>query len=142
MKPLKRKSVMVIDDSLIVRERLVALLAEIPGVEIIGEADTAAQALEALPRLKPSVIVLDISMPGGSGFVVLEHLQNNPPAPLTIVLTNYDHEPYRKRALKLGADYFFDKSSQFEEIKAVLEKHAAVELEPVAPVSAVPGANK
>ncbi len=136
MKPLTRKSVMVIDDSLIVRERLISLLSEIPGVEIVGQADNAASALDALPRLKPSVIILDISMPGGSGFVVLEHLQNHPPAPLIIVLTNYDHELYRKRAIKLGADYFFDKSSQFNEIKAVLEKHAA-ELEPVARVGIV-----
>jgi DNA-binding NarL/FixJ family response regulator len=124
---------MVIDDSLLVRERLIGLLSELPGVEIVGEADTAAHAIEVLPTLKPCVVVLDISMPGGSGFLVLEHLQKNPPAPLIIVLTNYDHEPYRRRALKLGADYFFDKSSQFEEIKAVLEKHAALELEIAAP---------
>jgi two-component system, NarL family, response regulator DevR len=129
---------MVVDDSPVVRERLIALLSEIDGVQIVGQADTAQGAIDLIPQFNPSVLVLDISMPGGSGFLVLEHLQKNLCPPLIIVLTNYDHEPYRRRAFKLGADYFFDKSSQFEEIKAVLEKHALLLPQPSAPVVVAP----
>ncbi len=113
---------MVVDDSPIVRERLVDLIAEIPGVEVIGQAEAADKALEAINTLKPSVLVLDISMPGGSGFVVLEALQKTKSVPLIIVLTNLAHEIYRKKCLKMGADYFFDKSTEFEEVRYLLER--------------------
>ncbi len=122
MKPLVCKTVLLVDDSRIVRERIVSLLADIPGVEVTGEADTAEKAIAVIPTLKPSVIVLDISMPGGNGFLVLEALQKLESPPMVIVLTNFAHDIYRKKSLKLGAAYFFDKSSEFEEFRAVLEK--------------------
>ena len=122
MKPLVSKKVLVVDDSPIVRERLVSLLLEVPGVEIAGQADRAAQAIEAIKTLRPSVVVLDISMPGGSGLVVLQALQDIKPSPLIIVLTNFSHEAYRTKCLQLGADYFFDKSTEFEEVKYILER--------------------
>ncbi len=112
---------MVVDDSPIVRERLISLLSEIPGVEVVGEADTAAKAIATIPSLNPSVVILDISMPGGSGLLVLEALQKCPEPPLIIVLTNFAHDLYRKRCIQLGATCFFDKSSEFEAIKELLQ---------------------
>jgi DNA-binding NarL/FixJ family response regulator len=63
-------------------------------------------------------------MPGGSGIQVLETIRKEKPAPLIIMLTNFTHEPYRQRCFKLGADYFFDKSSEFEKVKEILENLA------------------
>ncbi len=138
MNPLVCKTVLLIDDSPIVRERIVSLLADIPGVEVIGEVDSAEKAITAIPKLNPSAIILDISMPGGSGFTVLEALQNVESAPLIIVLTNFAYDIYRKKCLKLGADYFFDKSTEFEELRGVLEKLPQTDKIPVAVITEVP----
>jgi DNA-binding NarL/FixJ family response regulator len=121
MKPLAWKTVVVVDDSPLVRERLIALLSEAPGVQVVGAAANAPEAIDLIPRLNPAVVVLDISMPGGSGLQVLESLRGTPKPPMRIVLTNFAQEHYRKRCLELGADYFFDKSTEFEEVKALLE---------------------
>jgi len=115
------KKVLIADDSHIVRERLVSLLSDLPGVDIVGEAQTAFEAIQSIRRLKPAVVILDISMPGGSGIQVLETIRKEKPVPLIIMLTNFTHEPYRQRCFKLGADYFFDKSTEFEKVKDVLE---------------------
>jgi DNA-binding NarL/FixJ family response regulator len=115
------KKVLIADDSHIVRERLVSLLSDLPGVEIVGEAETAFEAIQSIRRLRPAVVILDISMPGGSGIQVLETIRKEKPVPLIIMLTNFTHEPYRQRCFKLGADYFFDKSNEFEKVRDVLE---------------------
>jgi len=115
------KKVLIADDSHIVRERLVSLLSDLPGVDIVAEAQTAFEAIQSIRRLKPAVVILDISMPGGSGIQVLETIRKEKPVPLIIMLTNFTHEPYRQRCFKLGADYFFDKSTEFEKVKDVLE---------------------
>jgi DNA-binding NarL/FixJ family response regulator len=115
------KKVFIVDDSPIVRERLISLLSELPGVDIVGEAETAFEAIQSIRRLRPAVVILDISMPGGSGIQVLETIRREKQVPLIIMLTNFTHEPYRQRCFKLGADYFFDKSNEFEKVKEVLE---------------------
>jgi DNA-binding NarL/FixJ family response regulator len=118
--PLPRNHVFLVDDSPIVRERLARLIAELPGVDVVGQAEIAFEALPAIRKLKPGVVVLDISMPGSSGLYVLETLKREEPCPLVIMLTNFSHEPYRKKCLQLGADYFFDKTSEFEKVIDVL----------------------
>ena len=116
--PLK---VFLADDSSLVRERLVAMLAEVPGIEIVGHAEDAFSALEAISILKPDVVVLDIYMPGSvTGMYVLERMRNERHAPLIIMLTNYSYEQYKKRCLAAGAAYFFDKSNEFERVPEVL----------------------
>ncbi len=108
------------DDSPIVRERLIALLAELSTVEVVGQAGSAFEAVHAIRKLKPSAVVLDISMPGGSGILVLETLKREKPSPVVIILTNFSQEPYRQRCRELGADFFFDKSTEFEKVMDVL----------------------
>ncbi len=114
MKRNLRKKVFIVDDSPVVRERLATLLSDLPSVEIVGQAEIAFEAISATRRLKPDVMLLDISMPGGSGIHVLEMVKKERPAPLVIMLTNFAHEQYRQKCLQLGADFFFDKSTEFE----------------------------
>jgi len=120
MKRNLRKKVFIVDDSPVVRERLATLLSDLPSVEIVGQAEIAFEAISATRRLKPDVMLLDISMPGGSGIHVLEMVKQERPAPLVIMLTNFAHEQYRQKCLQLGADYFFDKSTEFEKVLHVL----------------------
>src|SRR6266568_1761879 len=114
MKRNLRKKVFIVDDSPVVRERLATLLSDLPSAEI------AFEAISATRRLKPDVMLLDISMPGGSGIHVLEMVKKERPAPLVIMLTNFAHEQYRQKCLQLGADFFFDKSTEFEKVLHVL----------------------
>jgi len=114
MKRAPRKKVLLVDDSRIVRERLAALISELPGVVLIGEASNVSEGVKKIRQLRPHIVVLDISMPGGNGIQVLEAVRKRGRAPHIIMLTNFAHEAYRERCLELGAEYFFDKSAEFE----------------------------
>lgn len=116
-----RKEVFIVDDSPIVRERLVSLLSDIPQVVVVGQAERPNEAVRQIQKLRPAVVVLDISMPGGSGLSVLQEIKKGGAAPMVIMLTNFAQDPYRQKCMSLGADYFFDKSSEFDKVKGVLE---------------------
>jgi DNA-binding NarL/FixJ family response regulator len=133
-----RHPVFIVDDSPIVRDRLAMLLSELPNVEVVGEADIAFEAIDSIHKLRPSVVVLDISMPGGSGMEVLETTKQDRPEVIVIMLTNFAHDHYRQKCLQLGADYFFDKSTEFERVTEVLRQLpplAATVPEPLRPAA-------
>jgi len=114
--------VFIADDSPIVRERLGSLVGEVKGVEVIGQAGDVAEALAGIRRLRPDVVILDIQMPGGSGIEVLRQVKGEHRNFVAIMLTNYPYPQYRKRCMEAGADFFFDKSSEFEEAVRVLAR--------------------
>jgi DNA-binding NarL/FixJ family response regulator len=114
--------VFIADDSAIIRERLINLLTECPGVEIIGQAQDATEAIAKLGTLNPDVVILDIRMPGESGIAILRSIKQCKLAPKVIILTNYPYPQYRDKCLELGADYFFDKSTEFDKIPMVLKQ--------------------
>jgi DNA-binding NarL/FixJ family response regulator len=133
-----RHPVFIVDDSPVVRDRLAVLLSELPNVEVVGQADIAFEAIDSIRKLRPSVVVLDISMPGGSGLHVLETIKQDRPEVMAILLTNFAHDQYRQKCLQLGADYFFDKSTEFERVIEVLRQlppPAAAALEPLKPAA-------
>jgi DNA-binding NarL/FixJ family response regulator len=106
--------VLIVDDSTVVRERVVAMLSDLqPGLEVVGQAGEVDEAILATRRLKPDAVILDISMPGKSGIEALRAITQDSPAPLVMMLTNYPYAQYRKRCLDAGADFFYDKSTEF-----------------------------
>ena len=115
-----RRKVFIVDDSPLVRERLINMISEIPTAEVVGQADIAFGASNTIRKLRPAVVVLDISMPGGSGLHLLEEIKQNDSAPLVIVLTNFAEEPYKQKCFQLGADYFLDKSTEFEKVMDII----------------------
>jgi len=114
--------VFVADDSALVRERVAALISEIEGVEVVGQAGDAREALEGIQRLRPDAVILDIRMPGNNGIQVLEAIKRSTAAPVVIVLTAFPHPQYRKKCLEAGAEFFFDKATEFEQVAEVLKK--------------------
>lgn len=114
--------VFIADDSAPVRERLKNMLSELEGVEVIGQAQDAVEATKSILELKPDVAILDIRMPGGSGIDTLRNIKRVTPAPRVIMLTNYPYPQYRKRCMDAGADFFFDKSSEFHKVIEVLKQ--------------------
>ncbi len=114
--------VFITDDSLIVREHLVALLDELAGVEIVGQAGSVAEAISGIRNLQPDVVILDIRLPDGSGIDVLQNVKQDQPAPVVIILTNYPYPGYRQRCLSAGADFFLDKSTEFDQLPQLFEQ--------------------
>jgi DNA-binding NarL/FixJ family response regulator len=114
--------VFIADDSLIVREHLVTMLEELAGIEVVGQAENVAEAISAIRILKPDAVILDIRMPGGSGIDVLQNIKQDDLAVLVIVLTNYPYPVYRQKCLQAGADFFLDKSTEFDQIPELFER--------------------
>ena len=127
MKAQPSKTVFIVDDSAVVRDRLAQMISSLPGVAIAGQADIAFEAIDGLRRLRPACAVLDISMPGGSGMHVLETIKREQPALQVIMLTNFAQDQYRQKCLQLGADHFFDKTTEFEKVLEVLRGPGGVE---------------
>jgi DNA-binding NarL/FixJ family response regulator len=124
--------VFITDDSVLVRERLVGLLSELETVELVGQAENAPEAVETIQRLRPDVVILDIRLPGGNGIEVLKAIKQNAPAPIVIMLTAFPYRQFYERCQEAGAEYFFDKASEFHRIVEVLKQlqdgAAAVEM--------------
>ena len=113
--------VLMADDSALLRKNLKKLLSSVAHISSIVESDTVESTLRTVKTADPDVIILDISLPDGSGFDVLEVLQQKEHRPLIIVLTNFATETNRKKSLAMGAVYFFDKSNEFEKAIGVLQ---------------------
>src|SRR5689334_19561374 len=113
--------VLLVDDSAVVRDRLVILLAETRGVEVVGHAAEAKEAVAACARLVPDALILELNLGRGSGFEVLERIMQTPPTPLLIVLTSHASPHYREKCLRSGAHFFFDKAHEFDKVVTVLQ---------------------
>jgi CheY-like chemotaxis protein len=111
----------IVDDSEVVIERLKTMLSELKEIEIIGQANNPFDAINGIRTLKPDVVTLDLQMPGGSGIGVLLSTKRDDPSPTVLILTNYPYPQYRKKCMEAGADFFFDKSTEFEKIPEVLK---------------------
>lgn len=93
--------VLIVDDTRLARQELRTLLAELADVECVGEADDVPAAQQAIAKLRPDLVLLDIQMPSGTGFDVLDGLDS---APMVVFTTAYDH--YAVRAFEANAlDY-------------------------------------
>lgn len=117
--------VFLVEDSPILRERLIESLA-VPGlIDVSGHADTESAALAWLASEPWDAVVLDLQLKQGSGLGVLRALQGRRPShTCLIVLTNYAIPQYRSKSMQLGADYFFDKSREYSQVKDVLLSQA------------------
>ena len=118
----KSMKVFLVDDSLVFRQRLKRLLADVPEVQVIGEMGDAQVAMEAILTRKPDVVLLDIHILNGNGIDVLQRLKKATPAPVVIILTNYPYPQYRQRCLAAGADFFFVKSTEFDQVVPALKQ--------------------
>jgi len=117
--------VFVADDSKILRERMINMLTETPGITCVGEAGDGEEACYEIAQSKPDAVILDIQMPKENGISVLKKIKRDWPSTVVIIFTNYPFEQYRNRCLDLGADFFFDKTMEPEKPIAVLKRMAS-----------------
>src|SRR5262245_62970374 len=90
--PSDRRRALIADDEALARERMRFLLARHPQYEIVGEASTGTETIDAIVRLEPDVIFLDIRMPGLSGIEVAQAIDATDGPPVTIVFVSAHHE--------------------------------------------------
>jgi len=101
--------VLVADDHPVVREGVRRILQAAPEVEVVGEAARADEALDAVRKLKPDVLILDIGMPGPSYLEVLAALPGANAGTRALILSAQPEEEYAVRALKAGATGYLTK---------------------------------
>jgi len=117
--------VLIVDDSKIVCKGLRQMLTNIAGVEIAGQAHNGQDAITSILESKPDVVILDIRLNGSiTGIDVLVDIRAKNLSTRVIMLTNYPYPQYRKKCEELGADYFFDKVTEIDEIPILIEELA------------------
>jgi DNA-binding NarL/FixJ family response regulator len=116
-----RTKVFIAEDFLPVRHRLTELLSELDGVEIVGEAESLAEAIDGISRTRPDWVILDYQLRGGTGVDVLRAIHPRAPSIRFIVLTNHPTPQYRRACTESGAGWFFDKSTEFGKIRDVID---------------------
>ena len=126
-------SVLLVEDSIPIRHRLVALFCESPQVRIVGEAGTIDEALFLVRKTKPEAVVLDVELPDGSGLQLLRFLRQKSPACHIIVLTTHDFPELRHYCAELGVRDYFNKATQFEDAALRLHQIAIAKAGPAIP---------
>jgi two-component system response regulator DevR len=117
--------VFVVEDSLVILERLTKMLRAIPEIDVVGHAGDVREAIAGILATKPDIVVLDLKLAHGSGFDVLSEVHRREPGIDVYMLSNFASEPYRRHAERLGALGFFDKSKEFERVRDVVAQRAA-----------------
>ncbi len=113
--------VMLAEDSEIIRDRLVEMLKDASGIDLVGVACDAPEASALFFAVRPAAAILDIQMPSGSGIRVLEEIKRTDRSCVVVILTSFAFPELRQRCLDSGADFFLDKATEFERILDVLD---------------------
>ncbi|ASU40034.1 response regulator [Herbaspirillum sp. meg3] len=120
--PLK---VFLVEDSADVRDLIMESLAEIPGVELAGYAETEQDAAAHLENESYDVLILDIQLKQGNGMNLLQSLARSGKKShdeLKIIFSNHVSATYRRVGLQYGVQFFFDKSSEFTKLRSLIER--------------------
>jgi DNA-binding NarL/FixJ family response regulator len=116
-------SVLLVEDSRVLAERLRETLLSVPGVQLAGTVDSEADAVAVLQKQPVDVVLLDLHLRQGTGFGVLRAIPTDQVRKtVVIVLTNYDLAEYRRAAAALGARHFLDKLRDFDRLPTLLQQ--------------------
>lgn len=116
---------LVVDDSELIRSRLVGLIERIPGIRQVAIADSLHQTLYVGSHFQPDLIVLDLNLPDGNAVRIIPLLRRMRDGLRIAVLTNDANDYSRQCCAQAGVDWFFDKSTEFEQLLALLREQAA-----------------
>lgn len=117
---------LILDDSELIRTRLVDWLQNIPGLKPIETAGTLAQALSVVTDSPPAMAILDLNLPDGKAIEILPALRQLAPDMQIAMLTNEATDYNRTKCLEAGAHWFFDKSTEFEKVLDLVQAKAAL----------------
>ncbi|MBK8663341.1 MAG: response regulator [Ignavibacteriales bacterium] len=102
-------NILIVDDAENVRHNILRLLVQESGMNTFRQAASCSEAMVCLETEVPAILIVDLKLPDGSGFEIIEKASQLTPKPLIIVLSNFGLTKFRERALSLGASYFLIK---------------------------------
>jgi DNA-binding NarL/FixJ family response regulator len=112
--------VLVVDDHAVVREGIRSVLERQPGFTVVGEAADGLAAVKLATATTPDVVVLDVSMPGGSGLKAASELRQQVPEARVLILSMYDNAEYAIEAVRAGASGYLLKDSAATDLRAAV----------------------
>lgn len=112
--------ILIVDDSLSIRNALKKLLRQLPDVKVSNEVSNVKDAIASLQNKHPDLMILDLKLENGSGFDILEYMKEIDHKIIVLVLSNFSSSQIKERCLQMGANYFFDKSTEFEKALQVI----------------------
>jgi DNA-binding NarL/FixJ family response regulator len=112
--------VFVVEDSSLIRKRIIDNVKSLGNFDVVGFAESEGEAIDAIVRIQPDVVVTDIRLKEGSGIEVVRKLRQLSSTPKIYVLTNYAYPEYRRQCSLVGADGFFDKSAEYDNFLTAL----------------------
>lgn len=119
----ERLKVLIVDDALLVVERLKEIIKELPCVTDVAAATGYDEAITLISSFNPDIALLDIHLPERNGIELLEFVKKNYPMVIAVMLTNQTSSNYKILCKKLGSDHFVDKSSEFENIPGIIDSY-------------------
>jgi DNA-binding NarL/FixJ family response regulator len=122
--------VFLVENAAPLRRRIAEAISAIPGVIVVGEAEDTATALEEIATRGADVAVVDLRLTASSGIELIARLAREQPTVVTLVLTNHTSSPFRDACKHAGANFFFDKTSEFDAachtIEALVKERASL----------------
>lgn len=127
----KRKRILLVDDHPLMRRGQAGLLEREPDLEVCGEAGTAREAMEAIARLKPDLVVADMALPDKDGLELIKDIQAIYPGMLVLAMSMQDESLYAARVLRAGGRGYLMKGAGSDEqllaaVRTVLSGQIAV----------------
>jgi DNA-binding NarL/FixJ family response regulator len=110
----EKRTVLIVDDSILVLERMIPLIAEIENISFVVHAASYKEGLEVLSRLTPDLVLLDINLPDKSGIELLRVIKERQLEIAVLMVSNSAGSYYRDICKKLGALHFLDKSTDLD----------------------------
>ncbi|HVV06146.1 MAG TPA: response regulator transcription factor [Puia sp.] len=112
----EKKIVLIVDQSLLVLQRMIPMLEALSNVELVVHAGSYREAMGLLGDMRPDMILLDIDLPDHRGIELLRAIREKYENIIVFILTNFVSEQHRSLCQKLGAHKFFDKSVEYEQL--------------------------
>jgi DNA-binding NarL/FixJ family response regulator len=111
---------LIVEDSPHIRASLVSLMECLPGIVSVTTADCLGDAIKCARQSLPTMVILDLQLPDGLGIELIEPMKHLAPDVHIAVLTNHANEFNKRHCIAAGANWFFDKSTEFDELIEVV----------------------
>lgn len=120
---MEKTTVCIVEDSVTFAEWLQNDLAVFDEIEVTGKADTVESAILLIKKMKPDIVILDLWLNEGTGFDLLEIIRDMEENPVVFVFTNYPWPTLKTKCLEMGAEGFFEKSSEYFGLIDTIRSH-------------------